>query len=269
MQSNIDNSNEKKEISYVQPSLNDMDKDGYLTWIKVPIPAGSSRFYRVEDLALYFQKFSPGQKIPDIVDPSFYLNHMKKRVDRQSKLDFEIQKMPKKEIDDLKAYILGELLHVLTLSPEAQIMCNIKHLVDVCFIVDLKTLMEKVPFFNSVDEFLSKKKLGFCFRKSLASNTLENSECTIFSMTNLYMDSENKIKQNNNRYLYLDGVGIYLISYFSSEELTYTSDMKTFLEYVNYKEPDYSCLTDMLIDPNHPLLLKQGKLDFNCLVRNE
>lgn len=252
---------EFKDDSFICPisSLQPSDEGGYLKWINIPISKGLFRFYLVEDLSSYFQRFSAEQKIPDTIDPSFFLNHMKKRVDRQSKLDNSTKNLKIGEINNLRSEILKLFLEGSNSKD--------KTIINTAFIVNLKTLMEVVPFFSSIDEFTSKKKFGFCFRKSSASKTGGNGECTVFSMTVSYL-SKNQTMYNNNRFLDLHGVGIYDITLFSTAHLKYTSDMKTFLEYVNYREPDYSCLIDMLTDPKHPLL-DEGSLDFNLLVRNE
>lgn len=232
-------------------SLNESNSDqNFFDWTIIGIGNGLFHPYDTLELKNYMDSFN--DDIPDPLRTLVKLNHLIPRVNLFAKILNDGIVTRKKEITTgLKIDIINRSVNGLKVMEKEKCLINLSDIIDLS-----KIFFKGIDAYKGEDIIKEKnyKKGVIIFRNSSTSDS--EKDYSIFSATHCKGDS----CFSNFRFANIHGVGIYKIANLSSEKVNSLKTSKDFLDFVNWKQPDYCFFLDLLcelLNDNYTLILNE------------
>jgi hypothetical protein len=241
--------------------INPTENDKYFEWIHIPIDEDKYHTYKVDELCKYMSSY---ENIPDPYRCYEKINFMKTRLNRYKEILDSGENITIKEVtDDLRTCVLKSILKSFYDNERITKTFNL------AVIINIKTLFYNNMVLNididSAYNLLLKKPVGsFIIRNSSCSSLI--GDFSIFSMsykTKLVNNGNITCSIKNRRFINIHGVGLYDAN--GSDKKYYENLTKNkFLKDVDYKEAEYVCIMDIIVDMHI-----QGLININHMILND
>ena len=243
------------------------DVTHYHKWVFVPVGGNILRPYTLQDFRDYAYRYRNGVynyvsrkvifQIPDPMRTMPNLRYMWKRMERLAEMPSHLAAMPiEKMTQDFKAAIAREFF---SMSKTDMTRSDVNHLAINCGIsvLDSLNLIHKnFAAWKDAETYLVGKSApvgSYLVRLSTQGNATGSGECTLFTITMVLAEKIQHI-----RFMDVHGVGVYLVTPFPKNEIEVTDlnrpeimsecKLNQVLAKVEYQEPHYACVLDVLGD---------------------